>query len=267
MKPIDVESPTEFFQPRQIIHSEKNTVISTNHITHFTDKFSVILEILKNGFRPSFCDESQIYKKEYEELETMIRFIGSEPPTIEDVSVPMVCFCDIPLKYSFSQRKLYGKYGISLKKDWAMSKWITPVTYVAENTKNHALLFAIYSLIDQAIAFHRTDKCNTEDNPPLINLQQELYKLRNFIKPYYNSLDNRKFYDEREWRYVPDNFYEEDHENIEKYLKFELRDIYQIIVTSSHEKKIVLRLLEESFQIVPKTTVKIRNKIRCPTLD
>ena len=267
MKPIDVESPSEIFQPRQIIHSEKNTLISTNHITHFTDKFGVLLEILKNGFKPSSCDESQIYKKEYEELETMIRFMGSEPPTIEDVSVPMVCFCDIPLKYSFSQRKLYGKYGVSLKKDWAISKWITPVTYVAENTKNHALLFAIYSLIDQAIAFHRTDKCNTEDNPPLINLHHELYKLRNFIKPYYNSLDNRKFYDEREWRYVPDNFSVEDFENIEKYLKFDLRDIYQIILTSANERRIVLKLLREFYNEDSKKLIKIRNKVRCRTID
>jgi len=59
---------------------------------------------------------------------------------IDDVGIPMVCLCDIPLQNSYSQRKFFGMYGIALKKDWAISNWITPVIYVAENTKNNQTL-------------------------------------------------------------------------------------------------------------------------------
>jgi hypothetical protein len=259
MMPIEIDNPAEFFDRRQIVHIEENTVISSNHVTHFTPKFGTLLKILKQGFRPSFCNESLIYLKEYEELEALTRLIGLELPSIENVQIPMVCFCDIPIDHSYSQRKLYGKYGISLNKDWAISKWITPVTYIAENTKNHSLLFSIYALVDNAINFHRTDERNTEDNPYLVNLKENILKYMDYVKPYYNFTDNRKYYDEREWRYIPDNFSEEDSENPERYLKFLLNDVYQIIVTSADERRIILKLLKEIFNDRRNKIVKMRH--------
>jgi hypothetical protein len=217
------------------------------------------LKILENGFRPSFCNESPIYLKEYEELEALTRLTGSELPNIEDVQIPMVCFCDIPIKHSYAQRKLYGKYCISLKKDWAISKWITPVTYLAENTKNHSLLFSIYALVDNAINFHRSDECSTKDNPYLINLKGSILKYMDFVKPYYNFTHNRKYYDEREWRYIPDSFSQEDSENPERYLKFQISDVYQIIVTSADERRIVIKLLKELFNDACNKIVKMRH--------
>lgn len=81
-----------------------------------------------------------------------------------------------------------------------------------------------------------------------------------FVKPYFNFSDNRKYYDEREWRYIPDNFSEDDRENTEKYLKFQLNDIYQIIVTTADERRIVVKLLREIFNDGSKKIVKIRHK-------
>ncbi len=260
MMPIEVENPAELFDRRQIVHIERNTIISSNHVTHFTPGFDTLLKIIEQGFRPSFCNESPVYLKEYEELMALTRFVKAELPNIEDVRIPMVCFCDIPIKLSFLQRKLFGMYGIALKKDWAISKWITPITYVAENTKNHSLLFSIYALAENAINFHRSDECNTEDNPYLINLQNSIQKYMDFVKPYFNFSDNRKYYDEREWRYIPDNFSEDDRENTEKYLKFQLNDIYQIIVTTADERRIVVKLLREIFNDGSKKIVKIRHK-------
>lgn len=135
MMPIEVENPAELFDRRQIVHIERNTIISSNHVTHFTPGFDTLLKIIEQGFRPSFCNESPVYLKEYEELMALTRFVKAELPNIEDVRIPMVCFCDIPIKLSFLQRKLFGMYGIALKKDWAISKWITPITYVAKTQR------------------------------------------------------------------------------------------------------------------------------------
>jgi len=174
MMPIEVENPAEVFEPRQIQHNEKSTIVSSNHLTHFTPHFSTLLKILEEGFRPSFCNESPIYRKEYKELSVLYRLVNVEIPDIEDVRVPMVCFSDIPLKFSGQQRKRYGWYGIALKKDWAISNWVPPVTYVAENTKNHSLLFSINALVNNAISFHRGDECRTEENLYLINLRESI---------------------------------------------------------------------------------------------
>ena len=259
MMPLEIDNPAEFFDRRRIAHIEENTIISSNHVTHFTPKFGTLLKILRQGFRPSYCNESPIYLKEYEELEALTRLSNMELPGIGNVQIPMVCFCDIPLKHSYAQRKLFGKYGISLRKDWAISKRITPLTYVAENTKNHSLLFSIYAIVDNAINFHRADDCSTEDNPYLISLKGSILKYMDYIKPYYNFADNRKYYDEREWRYIPDNFSSEDLDNPELYLKFQLSDVYQIIVRSAHERRIVINLLNEIYNVRVNRIVKMRH--------
>ncbi|MFZ2339751.1 MAG: abortive infection system antitoxin AbiGi family protein [Bacteroidales bacterium] len=260
MIPIEIGNPAEVYDRRQIPHFEKNTIISSNHVTHFTPKFNTLLKIIEQGFKPSYCNESPIYLKEYEELEALTRLVEAVLPNIENVRIPMVCFCDIPIKQSYSQRKIFGKYGISLKKDWAMSNWITPVTYVAENTKNHSILFSIYALVENAIRFHRSDEFKNDDNPYLIALQNRIQNYMDYVKPYFNFKDNRKYYDEREWRYIPDNFSEEDREDPEKYLKFQLNDIYQINVTTAEERSIVIKLLKEMFDDGSKKIVKIRHK-------
>jgi len=48
-----------------------------------------------------------------------------------------------------------------------------------------------------------------------------------FVKPYFDDSQKRKYYDEREWRYVPDNFTEDDFNYSERNLKFTSQEIYQ----------------------------------------
>lgn len=246
---------------RRIAHTEKSTIISSNHLTHYTSKFSTLLAILKEGFRPSFCNESPIYRKEYEELLALYNLLEIEIPNIEDVQVPMLCFSDIPQKYSKSHRKTYGAYGISLKKAWAISNWITPVTYVAKDSKNHSLLFSINSQIDRALKFHEHDECNTETNPFLITLKSSILKYMSFVKPYYDTTIYKKYYDEREWRFVPDNYMNEDFNNPDTYLKFDINDIYQIVVTTADERRQVRNLLRKKYNLeTRKKLISIRHR-------
>lgn len=170
----------------------------------------------------------------------------------------MVCFCDIPIKQSYSQRKKFGKYGIALKKDWAISNWITPVTYVAENTKNHSILFSIFALVENALRFHRSDEFKNDDNPYLIALQNRIQNYMDYVKPYFNFRDNRKYYDEKEWRYIPDNFSELDREDTKKYLKFQLNDISNYCY-KCHREKNCFKNLREKYTSISKSIITIRH--------
>jgi len=243
---------------RRIPHKERNTAISSNCVIHFTPKFNSLLGILENGFRPSFCNESPVYLKEYEELRVLFRFMDIGLPDISDVEIPMVCFCDIPLKRSYYHRKCYGIYGIALKKSWAFSNWITPVTYIAENTKNHSLLYRMNNNANSAISFHSSDGCNTEINPYLESLQNNLKDFLEYVKPYYDQKLHRKYYDEREWRYIPESYSHDDFKDTTRYLKFDFEDIQEIIVKNARQKREVRKYIKEWYQIDARRFIKVR---------
>lgn len=83
-----------------------------NHIFHYTNSFEILMKILRNGFAPSYCSEK-----------------------INDIEyfIPMVSFCNIPLK-DVDNYMRYGKYGIGMNLDWAVNNGISPVIYIHENT-------------------------------------------------------------------------------------------------------------------------------------
>ncbi|MBE9468449.1 MAG: hypothetical protein IMY72_09065 [Bacteroidetes bacterium] len=255
MEKKEIGSQEEWFsnKRREIPHCEKSTVISSNHIIHFTEEFETLKLILKNGFRPALSVESPTYLKEHENLKEMYDFLGIKKDEINDINIPMTCYCDIPFKYSKKHRKKYGRYGIALTKSWAISNCISPVLYLKENTQTQKSLFGIIKTLNNAINFSK------KENPFLANVKENLNQFLDFAKPYYNDKENEKYYDEREWRYVPKNFHEKEMYNPDTFLKFELKDIIQIIVTTSKEKGEINKLLQEQFGINSRRLIKIRN--------
>lgn len=113
------------------------------------------------------------------------------------LAVPMCCFCDIPLSQIGNHMKIYGCYGIGLSKDWAFkNKQINPVFYI---TKEFLSYFNMLTKNDG------------------IPSQDKIRKIITRIKPCVGK-NNRKFsngeiiqyteylfYNEREWRYIPDS--------------------------------------------------------------
>ncbi len=164
-------------------------MISANTLFHFTGNLENLISILTHEFQPRFCLE-----------DLTVVFAGRNPPSVLELAVPMVCFCDIPLSQTASHLSAYGDYGIGLTKAWGQKNGITPVLYL-----HHRSLAA--STLGKLL-----EKIRDADLDPDYKgeLSQNLYDLSCYVKPYEGtfSRDNRqtenyRFYDEREWRYVP----------------------------------------------------------------
>ena len=113
----------------------------------------------------------------------------------------MVCFCDLPLSNTGVHLSVYGDYGIGMTKTWAQRNGISPVLYVYDES----------SLLTRLVEFH-----DFGDNWGLASefsdkLKHKFFRILSLIKPYEGNLwrptgevPNLRFYDEREWRFVPD---------------------------------------------------------------
>ena len=122
---------------------------------------------------------------------------GLNNPLLEK-GVPMMCFCDIPLSNVTKHSKIYGRYAIGLRKGWGTKNNINPI---------------IYTYINSEIAnqfFHLSGTLWTNKDDSIKQLNNHLAHIFSFVKPYEGpfmrhgqSYPNFRFYDEREWRYVP----------------------------------------------------------------
>lgn len=156
--------------------------LSANTLFHFTKDLDTLLSILRSKFYPRACFEASLI------------------PDIFDIrmAIPMVCFCDIPLSQISKHVGKYGSYAIGLKKGWAMEQGVTPVLYVHKN-----------SLIPRTIVseIKGIKPQGTSLSEQQMTHLMELLRPIMMMKPY-EVLDNdsgkiERFYDEREWRYIP----------------------------------------------------------------
>lgn len=164
--------------------------ISTNSIIHYTKSLDNLFGILINGFSLKYCKEdfrSKHFRLQY--------------------AYPMICFCDIPLSEVKNHLDSYGHYGIGLKKEWAKKNGLNPVLYLERESNLSA------SILNQAKRLSDNKKAleKNPEQPKIDNIwREELRRLSSFIKNYESDLvrngkkiKNYRFYDEREWRYVP----------------------------------------------------------------
>lgn len=158
--------------------------ISANSIFHFTPKEEYLTNILNIGFLPRYCLESNFIM-----IDDHKRW-----------AIPMVCFCDIPLANIKDHVSKYGYYGIGMTKDWGIKNGLSPILYTTENSQ------LTKSLIHQRkIIVENIDK---DEN--ISEMYDRALYSSFFIKEYegfQNKSDRHeqpiRFYDEREWRYVP----------------------------------------------------------------
>lgn len=168
--------------------------LSPDSLFHFTPSLNNLLGILDKTFYPRYC---------YEKFELTRRMTQSKKqPLIEwvnliDAAIPMVCFCDIPLSQLMSHIEIYGKYGLGMSKEWGIREGLNPVIYF---NKNSHLINKINKLLD---------------SPDMMgeSTAQAYSGIMRYMKPYEGTLyrgglsvnENVRFYDEHEWRYVPDS--------------------------------------------------------------
>lgn len=215
--------------------------ISANAIFHFVRQREYLSDILKKGeLVPRYC---------VEDIDIRIkgtRFNGS-------VAIPMKCFCDIPLSQIYQHTNKYGKFAIGLSKEWAQKAGITPVIYIHEKSPILNILLSGSS---------------TSGFPTFCNNNQII----KYLKPYSGSIKIKKkthenrFYDEREWRYVPDGFslvdeavFKSTEKTLQKKLMrnpipFKPEDIRYIIVQEEKNREKVIEDIKKSkFFTTPKS--------------
>jgi hypothetical protein len=106
----------------------------------------------------------------------------------------MVCFCDIPLTQISEHSKFYGGFGIGVSPTWIRShKTITPVQYVAPKSQEFSSINKILTKLKNGV---------------ISQIELQKLVLAKKVSGKANRKDGKeetkKFYDEREWRYVPD---------------------------------------------------------------
>jgi hypothetical protein len=145
-----------------------------------------------------------------------------------NIAIPMVCFCDIPLSSIRNHINVYGRYAIGLSKEWGKKKHISPVMYALSNSISAKVIRKSLSTIEKCI--HKSNKhvqtlysnnpTYTQDkkdrlidilSDELARVDSGLLDIMAFTKNYMGTFfrngkpyRNVCFYDEREWRYVPD---------------------------------------------------------------
>lgn len=157
--------------------------ISANTLFHFTSEYEALINILRSRFYPRLCLEKGLWY-----------------PGDKKWAIPMVCFCDIPLSNIADHTKKYGNYAIGIKKTWAMEQGITPILYVHGNS----------SFIGQGLeALNWSLELSKKDEGHLKERLAQVMSMFFMMKPYEGEqvINGKKekirFYDEREWRYIP----------------------------------------------------------------
>lgn len=188
--------------------------ISSNSLFHFTSKLDYLFSILENGFYPRLCLETVSFGNE-----------NLRPGMAS--TIPMICFCDISLSQISNHIKNYGNYGLGMTKEWGIRNKLNPVIYLNANSK---LSNSLSKLVDSIIA--SLDQNCTED---INEISDQFMNISKYIKQYDNcdrSDDLIKFYDEKEWRYVPE-------------MKLELSSKYSIPVHEFQNKVAVEKINEQ----------------------
>jgi hypothetical protein len=232
---------------------------------------------LEEGFRPNLSLED-------------LSCLGLQ----QKVAIPMVSFCDIPLSQTKAHMQYYGHYGIGLSKSWGREKGINPVLYTYQGSplavslsQSLAWTYAKYLGIRKLDPFipheawariasiFRGIKKDATRSKQYLKLWDKLLRLQCFIKPYeglsYKTnppFQNVRFYDEREWRFVPELredlykylLYEEEYNNepackkatneihARSKLSFESTDIKYIII---HHDEEIVSMIEKIQDIKP----------------
>lgn len=182
--------------------------ISAQTLFHFT-KYKYLKNIIKaKAFFPRYCFEENISQNGYV------------------FAYPMTCFCDIPLSQISSHAKTYSNNGIGLKKTWGINRGLNPVFYIQNDSyPMHLIAKSLNFAFKDYVKMPDGSISLKTNNPMFLKYFLDLtayYKPRagriwnKVNKSFEVSPQSRRtiytdFYNEREWRFVPDHtsFYTE----------------------------------------------------------
>jgi Putative abortive phage resistance protein AbiGi, antitoxin len=158
-------------------------MLSSSSLFHYTRSHRALLSILEETFRPNFCLEETPFDEDGSALQN---------------GTPMVCFCDIPLSAAASHMGQYGRYALGLTKEWGTSHGVSPVLYTHGR-----------SPVSTGLKRLMTNGLRIGKGPIDSAIWDEVTRILSFTKPYETSKQKdgkavvTRYYDEREWRWVP----------------------------------------------------------------
>jgi hypothetical protein len=231
----------------------------SNTLFHFTNKFDHVIDILTNNFEAHYSLED-------------FSFLHENPEEKVQIGIPMVSFCDLSLSRIKVHLKKYGSYGIGLTKKWGIEQGISPILYMYPKSNSTELFKRTYTA-GFSLAY------NSKNLVPLDIFANFSW----YIKAYEGYLVNRdmhvRFYDEREWRYIPNAekfsiFTEQEYNEkkastianpnsksllrLSEKLIFAPKDIKYIIVRKDSER---LKMLNEVMRIKEKYSEDLRKDL------
>lgn len=232
-------------------------VISSNSLFHFTNNTDNLIGILNDGFIPRYC------------LETLT-FNGKK----KSRAYPMVCFCDIPLSQIKNHINFYGYYGLGLSKEWGRKHKLNPVLYLDSDSLLNKHFIDMATQIWDAECFQ---KCEEKINI----LRSHYFHAIRYIKAYEGDFERGdkiyakyRFYDEKEWRYVPEvkditeNSEESFYLSEENYKAKITRSTFNALLQKSHKlifdskdiEYLILNDKREALSMI-KSLIKIKGKV------
>ena len=252
--------------------------ISSSSLSHHKKKFKYFMKILEEGFEHRVMNESLPFTPNSKSTFYALGIIKY------DFQFRAICFTDLPIDKIESHINQYGKYIISLSKDWGIVNGITPIRYVHHSTpdllndkmdlirsfvENPNMSSSIINTVNESlskIGIQEKITSNEISNLPakfkiLINFYDHLINdISSYIYSHFGlmreyegewkdrvtgDVTNRKFYNEREWRSL-------DIDGKKGNLTFTGKSISNIYVVTQHEKQQVIDLFKnnlDKFQI------------------
>ena len=155
---------------------------------HFTSSLDNLTKILTSGFWPRYCSEDFRWYNE----------------ALGYVAYPMVCFCDIPLTRITDHTMFYGRFGIGMKRDWAIRAGLNPVMYLSYNSPIRTNVLNLARQGQEDPNFFPSDEHRKIQVDAILNLISVIKPIEGVMEvgdpP---RLLPKEFYLENEWRFVP----------------------------------------------------------------
>ena len=156
--------------------------LSSNSLIHLTKRPESLIGILTDNFKIYFCQENILTRE------------GSF-----NAAIPMVSFCDIPLSEIKNHICNYGRYGIGLRKNWAIEKGLNPVLYIEKESD----LGADLRISGKSMLSGAKWGDLSQNEYTILNLFRYTKNYQGRLTRKGKNIDDYRYSDEREWRYVP----------------------------------------------------------------
>jgi hypothetical protein len=215
----------------------------SKELTHFVgrgraspeEQYEVLVEILRSGWltHPPHnpCISGNL------EINPEGRFTAGEM-----YNPQVVCFCDIPVDDLSIHTAKYSRFGLSFLKEFLIDRGANPVFYVSQNTmvfpKELHGRKTWAELYDEWITDYASlmAEIQPRTRAPDMSMFQRVMRFRRFLDFFF--LSYVKAFDARHTDEDPENFYMEREWRMLGNLRFDLGDVYRVLIPEGYAPRL-----------------------------